>query len=292
MLSHFISGSPLDQYDDLFFIDFRRMMNYTTLFEKLKNRKYYLENIISQKTAALSRELPKGRLRCCGSKGRREYYHVVRNSESLGKYISNNDMVLPKQLAQKEYDRKVIKLAQRELSAIETLLNEYRGTNADNYFSTLKEIRQELINPITFPDEIYLQKWKNREYTKKGFAEGAQEFYSAGGTRVRSKSEILIADTLDRMGIPYYYERPLRTKSLGVIYPDFTVLNMRTRRTYFWEHCGRMDDPGYSRKWLVRLYAYEQEGIFLGERLIETFETEISPLNSRTIVRMIEHYLL
>ena len=266
-------------------------MNYTVLSDELLKRKKYLSGIISEKTASLAGILPEGRLRCSVNKGRQEYYQVMKN-DTVGRYIPKEQFELIGILAQKEYDRKVLQYAKSEYAAIENLLKKYRLINVDTYFGTLRTVRQKLIRPVSLPDDLFVQKWSSAKYEKKGFAEGAPEYYTANGLRVRSKSEILIAETFDRLRIPYHYEHPFKTRSLGVIYPDFTVMNMRTRKTYFWEHCGRMDDPEYCRDWLVRLYAYEYEGVFLGDRLIQSFETSTRPLNMITIERLIKHYLL
>ena len=49
-------------------------------------------------------------------------------------------------------------------------------------------------------------------------------------------------------------------------------------------------------EWMIRcmprLQAYEENGIFPGERLILTFETEKTVLNTRMIERMVLRYLM
>ena len=66
------------------------------------------------------------------------------------------------------------------------------------------------------------------------------------GERVRSKSEILIANSLNEMNIQYRYEYPIRISNT-TFYPDFYILNLRRRKEYIWEHFGRMDDIEYAR---------------------------------------------
>ena len=68
-------------------------------------------------------------------------------------------------------------------------------------------------------------------------------FYTSKGERVRSKSEVIIADVLNREGVPYRYEYPIYIKGIGKIYPDFTVLNIGIRKEMIWDHFGMMDDP-------------------------------------------------
>ena len=152
--------------------------------------------------------------------------------------------------------------------------------------------RQVLIKPVTVPDRQFIEEWKQESYQPKGFQEGSPEYYTGSGIRVRSKSEILIADTLDRYNVPFRYEYPLSIKGFGTIHPDFTVLNVRERKEYLWEHLGMMDDPDYSEKALCRIEQYESDGYFPGEQLIITHETATHPLNTKLINKLIKRYLL
>ena len=69
-------------------------------------------------------------------------------------------------------------------------------------------------------------------YQGKGFGEEDNtEYYTYKGERVRSKSEMIIANELFRNNIPYKYELPIELENWNkkvTIYPDFTVLNKRT----------------------------------------------------------------
>ena len=118
------------------------------------------------------------------------------------------------------------------------------------------------------------------------------EYYSDNGLRVRSKSEILIANALDKYCIPFRYEYPLMLKKSGVVRPDFTCLNIRTRKEYIWEHFGMMDDEGYAHKNVLKINDYETSGFHAGINMILTFETSLTPINSNIIRAMIENYLI
>ena len=45
-----------------------------------------------------------------------------------------------------------------------------------------------------------------------------------------------------------------------------------------------------ARNAVKKIYGYEQNGIFEGERLILTHETEETVMNTRDIERKLEHY--
>lgn len=81
-------------------------------------------------------------------------------------------------------------------------------------------------------------------------------------------------------------------KGIGTIYPDFTFLSRKTRKEIYWEHLGRMDDPNYAKSAIKKIQMYENNDIFVGERLILTYETATTVLNTRDIERKVEKYLL
>lgn len=148
------------------------------------------------------------------------------------------------------------------------------------------------MNPLILSDEEYVKNWETVEYPLKKFCEDAPEYYTYKGERVRSKTEILIANTLKDYNIPYRYECPLYLNGFGMIHPDFTALNVRLRKEFYWEHLGMMDDLEYVQKALNRIDAYEKKDIYPGEKLILTYETYRNPISSKSIEKMIQHYLL
>ena len=75
---------------------------------------------------------------------------------------------------------------------------------------------------------------------------------------VRSKSEVIVANILDKMKIEYFYEEPLNAG--GKIYiPDFT-LRYQGKVAYL-EHLGMLSDKLYKRRWDEKRANYERVGI-------------------------------
>jgi hypothetical protein len=81
------------------------------------------------------------------------------------------------------------------------------------------------------------------------------------GESVRSKSEVIIANMLHEKGIDYEYELPLSGTDGTVRYPDFTVEDTETGRTYYWEHLGLLSQPAYRMRWEAKLSWYRAQGI-------------------------------
>ena len=101
-----------------------------------------------------------------------------------------------------------------------------------------------------------------------------------------------MADYFYRNKIEYKYECPLYLNGVGTIYPDFTFISPRTGEEIYWEHNGMVDDPMYSKNMVRKINAYENNGIFQGERLILTFETEQIVLNTSKIEQLTKRYLM
>ena len=101
-----------------------------------------------------------------------------------------------------------------------------------------------------------------------------------------------MADYFSRHEIDYKYECPLYLKGMGIVYPDFTFFSKKTGEEMYWEHNGMTDDPKYARNMVRKIQAYENNGIFVGEKLILTYETEQNILNTGKIEQMVKKYLL
>ncbi len=201
-------------------------------------------------------------------------------------------MGLASALAQKAYDEKVIKAAQQEIKAIDAYLSICGPEEPEKIYEKLHEARKSLVVPIEETEEMVRSRWESEEYVSNPYAFDSSEYLTGKGERVRSKSEIIIADTLAKADIPYKYEKPLYLQNAGTIYPDFTVLNLRLRKEYYWEHFGIMDDPEYAEKAIRKISTYYSNGIYPGDRLILTWETSKMHLNVRQIKELIEHYFM
>ena len=162
----------------------------------------------------------------------------------------------------------------------------------DSELPKLHTQRQLLVTPVEPIWEKELVRWYDSEYHGKEFYEGTAEIVTEKGERVRSKSEKILADYFYRNNILYQYERPLYLKGYGTVYPDFTFLSRKTGEEIYWEHEGMMDKPEYAKSAVKKIESYQRNGIHLGERLILTFETELTVLNSQIVEELVERYLV
>ena len=263
----------------------------------INERMKELNNIIVEKQVAL-KNVPEGALKICKTPKRTQFYIKTKELDEDGKEINNCKFIkkseeeLVRTLCQKDYDQRVLRSAQNELKQLERLKKNYPDIIPESIYKNMNEERKKYTAPIKLPDDQYIAEWKSIMYERKGFSKDCPELFADTGERVRSKSEILIANALNKFKVPYHYEKPLYLKGYGLIHPDFTILNKRLRKEIYWEHLGKMDDVGYVDDNIRRILMYEKNGYYLGDKLILTFETQKIPLNSLEIDRMIQKYLL
>ena len=81
------------------------------------------------------------------------------------------------------------------------------------------------------------------------------------GELVRSKSEVIIADLLNALDLPYGYEQPFTAPDGSMRYPDFTIDDAETGRRLLIEHLGMMDRPDYVRRWNAKEAWYSKAGV-------------------------------
>lgn len=259
------------------------------LDSKLKIEARRLENIIKSIRKRLEK-VPKGSLHIIQSKENVEYYYREEGStKETGRYIKKKDLSLAKQIAQRDYDRKVLALAIKRCKAVNQFRKIMEETNLGKIYSNLHKARKSLLEEAILSDEEYIKQWESVEYSGKGFEIDAPEIITEKGERVRSKSEKMIADKLYAKSIPYRYEYPVQLSNGKNVYPDFTVLKMPEREEVYLEHFGMIDDRDYLENMLYKLSTYERNGIFLGINLFMTHETRKNPLSMQTLVELIHH---
>ena len=143
------------------------------------------------------------------------------------------------------------------------------------------------------------RKWLQRA-AQKGHAEAVYalnnlpsslitDFYPEGlvhktsrGENVRSKSELIIADTLFHEQLEYAYEQPLIGWDGNTKYPDFTIYRY-DGDIILWEHLGMLQLNDYKTKWEYKYQWYRQSGFIPGTNLFVSQDDNDGGINSQLI---------
>ena len=189
-----------------------------------------------------------------------EYYYKEadcnRRGSANGKYIKKNEIDLARRIAQRDYDVKIAKNAERRIKAIDSFLKEYEETDIKDIYEKIKNKDFDILKEKSnyFEEELVkiTRQWK-RFY----------QWYARNNHRKRRNSKVKI-------------------------YPDFTILKMPQREEVYLEHFGLMDNSEYVESVLYKLTTYERNGIYPGINLFFTHETSKMPLNTRVLDGMLK----
>lgn len=244
---------------------------------------------ISQKARKALKGAPEEALVCSRSNGVVQFYS--RNKSDIkathGTYIKKKDRALAARLAQAEYERSVLQIAEDQIKLLNKFLDNYIADPIQKVYEMMPAEKRKLVKPHILTDEQFANEWIAQKYTGLAFMQGTVIFQTESGENVRSKSEKMIADKLRLLGIPYRYECPLRLNDSKTVYPDFTLLNVKARKVLFYEHFGMMDDPTYAANALSKLHEYQANGLSMGQHFMATFESKTDPLDLKVMERII-----
>ena len=238
---------------------------------------------------------PEGSLRVNGTSGRKnQFYQYISENRDMcagGIYLGKDKYDVAKKLAQKGYDVKMLEWAKRAEYRLKNLIDCYEHNTPEIIYNNLSDIKREMVVPYYVPDDVFLENWIHKWVCDKNTYPKKDEIYSERGEQVRSKSEMIIADKLYFEGIPYVYEPEVILDDGERVYPDFAALNIRTRKEYFIEHFGRMDELGYCKKNIRKIEEYALSGYSLGDGLLATFETNGNMFDTRYLDVLVNRYL-
>ena len=167
---------------------------------------------------------------------------------------------------------------------------DYRPYASDEHSEIARRMTNLFAHPL--PREVTVN--SQRRFLEEGLIHRTER-----GDLVRSKSELVIADKLHARGIDYAFEQPLVLRNGRTRYPDFTIADHARGLTFYWEHLGMLDDPGYRARWERKRAEYLRCGIGPHEdgggaegTLIETRDEPGGRLDAAAIASVIDDVIL
>ena len=225
------------------------------------------------------------------SKRKEGYQYYLEDNDGRRSYVKDRDIETARKAAQREYDMKMHKKLLILRNRLERFIRLYDIEVIENEYNNMCEAKKILVTPVIPSDEEFVKKWnEDHKGNMNPFPETGR-YLTQKGEYVRSKSEKILADLFFKNEIPYTYEPAVELSNGTCVYPDFALLNVRTRKTIFWEHFGLITDGEYAKKTLHKLSAYERSNIRIGEDLLFSMESETLPLDVEQIEKKIGQYL-
>ena len=259
--------------------------------QMLGRRKELDENISAIQQKLLN--YPDGKLICTQNGKYIKWYH---SDGHIQTYIPKKKREYAEQLAAKKYWSLRMEELVREQRAIEAYLRCYSNIvdttdiESSEQFLTNSPVAKELLTNIHADQPQSTREWLASPYKHNEKYPEQLIHKTAGGIYVRSKSESLIAFFLHMNEIPFRYECELQLGEITV-YPDFTIMDPKAGKIYYWEHFGMIDDPSYARSAMTKIQSYIANRIYPTIQLIMTYETKMNPLDTESIEKTIQHYV-
>jgi len=210
------------------------------------------------------------------------YKKTTDNGKVKREYIQKSDFALAKTLAEKNYKSLLLSDKKNELKSIDAYLKHRKPDKSHRMFDP-KSAYSEFFN--VYEDWEYMPYEKSTDHPEHLNVPAPKDEF------VRSKSEATIAQILFQNHIPYRYEYIHYLCGVAIA-TDFTILHPKTYEEYVWEHFGRLDDPGYVARNIMKLPKYFKEGYIPGRNFIMTFETVEYPLGYMEVEDIVRRYFL
>ena len=263
-----------------------------SLIPQLENREKSLTQLIKIKENSNNANLS-GKIRVVRKNKTFQFYLITKKYDKEGTYLPRKKEDFAKALLQQEYDKKILEAGKKELHFLRKLTKFYKNSSLDAANNKFTKSKRIFIEPVQLSNSEYAEKWQNVPYVKKPFYETSSEFYTSKNERVRSKSELIIANALLQNNVPYRYEFPIELKTENgfiTVHPDFYCLNINNRKEFCWEHFGMMNNDEYAASATAKLNAYIQNGWIPGKNLIISMEAAGTPLQTKTLRKLISSY--
>ncbi len=252
---------------------------------KMNDLKKRLERLLSQSSTY--------HLSITSIRGKERFYAVNRDKKKI--YLGSGREDDIRKLANKHYRERLLSAANTEIETLQkmsTKIKELSNSDIDSVYPALPESIKKFVTPDSSTDEGFAKLWSEQSFIQAKRTE-FHKFKYNDRTVVRSKSEYMLAQIFDSKGIPFRYEQRLvLDPNFGMIYyPDFTLLNKRTRQVIYWEHMGKLGDESYCSDNIQKLEDYADYGIIQGKNLILTYECAKKSLSTKMVELLIKEFL-
>lgn len=229
---------------------------------------------------------PEGSLLTSNSNGVSQFQRRTVSGSVKRVHLSKSEQQLIRTLAQKRYNQELLKIYTENATSFQKAERALKKVkNPKSAFSKIPKSVQSycLCAPDFLPDEEYIAYWLKGAKDSSAMVQSAPFsenciYATNNGEKVRSKSEMMIANLLLELHLPYQYEKPLFLEGAWH-YPDFTILDLSTRTEVYYEHFGLMDQESYQAGAFAKIARYENAGFALGNQLLFSFESAQTPFD-------------
>lgn len=233
---------------------------------------------------------PEGFLKMRERKDEAVFYRKHKTESGyLEENLSKNPQMVRK-LLDKRIMQEVNRRAEKNIILLEDLQSGYQSIAQRDILHELSPAYQRAFSRFT---EKELSDWANADYPKCEYEPQHLVHETLNGVLVRSKSEVIIANTMTYYHIPFHYEERLEFAGQPgkYFYPDFHI-KLPSGEFKIWEHLGLLSKISYCENTANKLYTYQMNGFVIGKDLILTQDDNKGSCNSAWIDEVVRTQFL
>lgn len=284
------------------------------------NRDFLIKErtLMRQKRQNVRKELsrlPEGHLRMGMDRGNvRPNWIRYENGRRTKKIIGKNQDLVYK-LAHKEYLKEELTRLEKNLAALDYFLEHVFDCDEDTILNLMPSNydllqRDWVVYPALMKKDFYYPKpvfdgslepqiarlnigdfgngmtpeyWASMPYCANTF--DGRIHFSRKGVKTRSKSEAMLLDLYDELGIFYHYDENLSILGRRIS-PDIVGARLLDGALIYHEHLGLMSEE-YRSHFQYKTSLYMQNGILPGKNLILTYDNEDGAINLQLIEQIV-----
>lgn len=248
----------------------------------------YYENLYSSYSRILEKG-PPGGLLWQENHGKDQFLHYKNVDGRRYRKVITRNVDLQKALAQKEFARRSLGVLRPNIEMLRNIIDNMEPFDPNQILQSMNKGYHRLpdsffFDRIDITTKLHLDEetkarierhrdWGNQPYTQSTFMEEYKINRTTRGVLVRSKSEVLILETLYRFhDIPHRYEQEQIIGNITIA-PDLTFEEY-SGDLFYWEHLGMMDVSEYAERNFRKLRTYYDVGLVPGDNLILSFDRQ------------------
>ena len=231
--------------------------------------------------------LPEGNLSIADVHGHTYYYNRV-NGKRI--YLGNQEK---NQTIAQMKAHKLLSTCVQHIDSNEKLfrhvIEKYRDVHPELVRSSLGKAYQDAEIDVQPGGMSNYEDWGYQEYQRSTKYPEGLVHRTLKGDYVRSKSEVVIANTIHMKNLQYRSEE-LTQVGKHIFAPDFKILIPRTGRTKILEHFGMMDNPEYRERALWKMSTYIENGYRPYEDILFTFDDLNGTIDAKNLDILITNF--
>lgn len=186
--------------------------------------------------------------------------------------------------------REILKALNHNIFLLDELLTKWKPCDPNEMEKELptgcKDLSTRTYESLGFIDR---KAWAEASYTKSDSFPENLIHQTRSGLMVRSRAEVIIADTYDELGIPYRYEAEYELPNGVRWFADFTLLLAGQIKGH--EHFGNLKNPDSLQRFLWKEQQCIMNGVIPYHDILFTFDGYDGEINTRYLYKSIQQFL-